>query len=198
MFHLAQRRARTALEAGCLLALLLTVLLTAAAGRAARYEAARGAVCADTLRLHILANSDTLADQLVKLRVRDAILAEAAPLVQNATSKRQAQAALRAALPRLAAVARRAGGQPAAVRLEQRRFAAKDYGGFYLPAGDYTALRVELGRAEGHNWFCVLYPALCIDGASAGYPDEAENSIVFGRYRVRFALWDWLQAAHRR
>ena len=54
-------------------------------------------------------------------------------------------------------------------------------------------LCVELGKAQGHNWFCVLYPALCVSGATAEYPTEAENALVFGKYEVRFALLDALQ-----
>ena len=60
--------------------------------------------------------------------------------------------------------------------------------GFALPGGEYTALRIELGGAQGRNWFCVLYPALCLSGAQSDYPTKAENALVFGRYEVRFAL----------
>ena len=59
-----------------------------------------------------------------------------------------------------------------------------------LPAGTYTALRIELGSAQGHNWFCVLYPALCVGSSEARYADTEENALVFGGYQVRFALLD--------
>lgn len=62
--------------------------------------------------------------------------------------------------------------------------------GFWLPAGTYTALRIELGSAQGHNWFCVLYPALCVGSSEARYADTEENALVFGGYQVRFALLD--------
>lgn len=185
---------RIALETGCLLALVLTFLFTALAER----RAAADAVRADTLRLHILANSDTVEDQLLKLKARDAVLAELEPLLQNAQSKAQAQALVRAALPRLCRAARRAAGQPAAARIEVSKFPPRDYGSFALPGGEYTALRIELGQARGHNWFCVLYPALCIGGAAAEYPTAAENALVFGDYRVRFALWDFLTEKQER
>ena len=64
------------------------------------------------------------------------------------------------------------------------------YSGFWLPAGTYTALRIELGSAQGHNWFCVLYPALCVGSSEARYADTEENALVFGGYQVRFALLD--------
>ena len=62
--------------------------------------------------------------------------------------------------------------------------------GFALPGGEYTALRIELGGAQGRNWFCVLYPALCLSGAQSDYPTKAENALVFGRYEVRWAVKD--------
>ena len=83
------------------------------------------------------------------------------------------------------------------IGLERLDFAPRDYGSFALPGGRSTALRVELGEGKGHNWFCVLYPALCVSGAQAKYPSQAENALVFGRYEVRFAVVDtvknWIQ-----
>ena len=151
-------RTRWVLELGVGLGFLLTVVLTLAMGWRQRVAAQ---VRADTIRLHVLANSDTIEDQLLKLEVRDAILA---------------------ALP-----------ATATVRLENFAFDARDYGSFALPGGTYTALRVEVGAALGHNWFCVLYPALCVSGATAEYPTRAENALVFGQYEVRFALLDALK-----
>ncbi len=176
--------------------LALGFLLTAgASAAAARYERLCDAVCADTLRLHILANSDAPADQALKLRVRDALLRQLAPALEGARSRRDAADRVAAALPAIADTAlrtvRAAGSpQPVAVRLEKIPFAARDYGSFALPAGKYLALRVSLGAAAGHNWFCVLYPALCTGAAAGRYEQPAENALVFGRYEVRFALLD--------
>ena len=183
---------RRVLELGFALGLALTVLLTALAAHRRRVA---DRVCADTVRLHILANSDTLEDQLVKLQVRDAILAALPDSVLQAGDTAEAEAALRQALPTLYLAAQRAlykahSPQTARLRLEQLDFAARDYGSFTLPGGRYTALRVELGEGKGHNWFCVLYPALCVSGAQAAYPTREENALVFGRYEVRLALVD--------
>lgn len=184
---------RRVLEIGFALAFLLTVAFTAAA---ARYQAVCREICGDTLRLHILANSDTLEDQLLKLQVRDAVLDTVADLTAHAQTKAQAVAAVQAALPRLKAIAEQTvqGRQTVAVRLEQREFEAKDYGEFRLPAGEYTALRIELGSAKGHNWFCVLYPALCVGSSEARYAKAEENALVFGQYEVRFAFLDAARA----
>ena len=191
---------RRVLELGFALGFALTVLLTAFAAHR-RQVADR--VCADTVRLHILANSDTLEDQLVKLQVRDAILAALPDSVLQADTTAGAEAALRQALPVLHQAAQQAlykahSPQTARLKLERLDFAPRDYGSFALPGGQYTALRVELGDAQGHNWFCVLYPALCVSGAQAAYPTQAENALVFGRYEVRFAVVDavknWISA----
>ena len=174
------------------LGLLLCSLWQAAAwGRTQLHTG--DAVCADTLRLHIRAASDAVADQSAKLRVRDAVLAAIPEAVTRADTPQQAAAALQTALPALQSAADNAlhrahSAQPARLRLERFAFAARDYGGFALPGGEYTALRIELGAARGRNWFCVLYPALCLSGAQSDYPTKAENALVFGRYEVRFAL----------
>ena len=186
---------RKVLELGVGLGLLLSVVLTVAAAQRGKVAAQ---VRADTIRLHVLANSDTIEDQLLKLEVRDAILDALPAAVTAAATPQQAAQALRTALPRLQRAADLAlhqahSAQRAAVRLETADFAARAYGSFALPGGAYTALRVELGDAQGHNWFCVLYPALCVAGATAEYPTPQENALVFGRYEVRFALWDALQ-----
>lgn len=188
------RRTRWVLELGVGLGFLLSVVLTLGMARQQTVEAR---VRADTIRLHVLANSDTVEDQLLKLAVRDAILEALPATVTQATTPQQATVALRRALPALQSAANRTllaahSGQTAAVRLETFDFAARDYDTFALPAGCYTALRVELGAAQGHNWFCVLYPALCVSGATAEYPTPEENALVFGRYEVRFALLDAL------
>ena len=134
-------------------------------------------VRADTMRLHILANSDTWDDQLLKLQVRDAVLAA---LPEAVTRSRQPRSEAAAALqyrsaracktPRTTALHRAHSPQAARLRLERWDFAARDYGSFTLPGGAYTALRIELGEARGRNWFCVLYPALCVSGSTVCLP----------------------------
>lgn len=188
-------RRRKVLELGVGLGFLLTVVLTL--GLSWRQSVA-DRVRSDTIRLHVLANSDTIEDQLLKLKVRDAILEALPASVTEADTPQQAVHALKNALPALQYAANRAmqgahSGQTAVVRLEEFDFDAKNYRTFALPGGTYTALRVELGAAQGHNWFCVLYPALCVSGATAEYPTKAENALVFGRYEVRLALLDALQ-----
>ena len=170
---------RRVLELGFALGFALTVLLSAFAAHR-RQVADR--VCADTVRLHILANSDTVEDQLLKLQVRDAVLEQVTAATQYAETKQQAVQTLRTAMPDLQRTAqqtlRHAGSsQQVQCRLEEIPFAARRYSGFWLPAGTYTALRIELGSAQGHNWFCVLYPALCVGSSEARYADTEENAL---------------------
>lgn len=144
-------RIRKILEWGCACGLLLTIVLTAAA---MRYQTVCARVCGDTLRLHILANSDTVEDQLLKLQVRDAVLEQVTAATQYAETKQQAVQTLRTAMPDLQRTAQRTlrhagSSQQVQCRLEEIPFAARRYSGFWLPAGTYTALRIELAAPRG-------------------------------------------------
>ena len=184
-----------------LLALGLGLVLALILGQFTSFSSACAAVRADTLRLHILANSDTDADQSLKLAVRDAILREAGDLFSAGTTKAQAVAAARGALPALQRIAettlRAHGcGDTVTVRLENLYFSTRAYDGFTLPAGRYDAVRVEIGAHEGKNWFCVLYPPLCLPAASGGgaaYTPEEEKAVRCP-YQIRFAAVEWLES----
>ena len=123
------------------------------------------------LRLHVVANSDSDADQALKLEVRDAVLDCAAGYLENASDVRAAEQVLGAHLAELAGAGQavvREKGYDYAVRasLGTSHFPTKTYDGFALPAGDYRALRVTIGAGEGRNWWCVVFPALCVSAAS--------------------------------
>ena len=166
------------------------------------FSAACGRLREHTLRLHVLANSDSEQDQQLKLAVRDALLQELAPL-SSAQDKAQALQQLGRRLPALQQTAenvlRQNGcGDSVRVRICDMWFSQRSYGDATLPAGRYTALRVEIGQAAGQNWWCVLYPALCLPAAAereqlAGW-NEQEKEVVFGKgCEVRFWLEEWLQ-----
>ena len=108
------------------------------------------------VRLHIVANSDTPADQAAKLALRDDILAELAPKLAAAQSREDALAIVRSEIPAI-----EARGVSAALQVEH--FPRTDYADFSLPEGDYLALRVVMGAGAGHNWWCVLFPPLCTE-----------------------------------
>lgn len=188
---------KTRLLTAAALGLLLAVVLNCFTS----FSAVCADVRADTLRLHILANSDSDADQTLKLCVRDAILAQADTLFAPGATKEEALAAARRALPQLEKTARdvlRAHGcaDSVSVRLENLYFSTRDYGRFTLPAGRYDAVRIELGAHEGKNWFCVLFPPLCVPAASpdAGAYSEEELSAVRCPYELRFAAVEWIES----
>lgn len=118
------------------------------------------------VRLHILANSDSDADQQLKLEVRDKVLARASELLQDTGDRGEAEKLLRKDLPNLQTIAEQeihAEGYdyPVTAELKETAFPTKEYDGFTLPAGEYLALRIIIGEGEGHNWWCVLFPPLC-------------------------------------
>ena len=123
------------------------------------------AVCADTLRLHIRAASDSVADQNAKLRVRDAVLAclDAACPAGNQTDARSwaARNLFTLQLAARHALARCGVDAPVQVQLVNMYFPARQYTGGCLPAGRYDAVRITIGSGSGQNWWCVLYPGLC-------------------------------------
>lgn len=163
-----------------------------------RFAAVCDAVRADTLRLHIVASGNTVAEQSLKLRVRDAILEETQRLCSSAPDQETAREILSRSLPQLTRTAQQVlarEGHPMAVRaeMEQSYFTTAHYAQKTLPAGEYDAVRITLGSGSGHNWWCCLYPSLCLS-ASAGYETPAENAVVTdGGYEIRFALVEWWQ-----
>lgn len=155
-------------------------------------------LCADTLRFHIRADSDSLLDQSVKLYVRDAILAYADA---SCTSVDKPNALRWAAqnLPQFQVTAQQVLASlgihaPVRVRLVNMYFNKTRYQSSALPAGRYDAVRIELGDENhyGRNWWCVLYPGLC-RSACGGYALPEESDLVCGEYIVRFKLVDWWQ-----
>ena len=141
--------------------LLFLLALSLNAGAAALRTQER--LSEKVIRLHVLANSDSPADQALKLRVRDRLLLDAAPLLQQARDRREMEALLRDHLPELAAAARDTLGDsyPVTLELREAEFPTRDYDTFALPAGRYLALRAVIGDGAGRNWWCVVFPPLC-------------------------------------
>lgn len=159
------------------------------------------------LRLHVLANSDSEEDQALKLKVRDGVLAVTAPLLENAETRDQAEAIVRAHMTDIqsaaeAVVAQNGSEQAVTVMLDLEDYPTRNYESCAFPAGEYLSLRVCLGEAEGQNWWCVLFPPLCLSAATA--KNDAEDAFIqvglskeqYGivtetksrKYRVRFKI----------
>lgn len=123
------------------------------------------------LRLHVLANSDSERDQALKLKVRDGVLAEANRIMPEQANREEAERILGENLERLAAagaavVAAEGYDYPVSAALQETWFPTKKYEDFALPAGRYQALRIEIGEGGGQNWWCVVFPPLCLGSVS--------------------------------
>lgn len=156
------------------------------------------------LRLHVLANSDSVEDQQLKLQVRDFVISLLKPRLAEVTDKEQAMDLIAEQLPELTDacndfLADKADYQ-ASLALERTDFPEIDYDGMTFAAGEYDALRILLGEGAGKNWWCVLFPPLCfVDLASEYNPDSALS--VWSSYdgeqnsdgwQIKWKLWELL------
>ena len=134
-------------------------------------EATQVRLASQVIRLHVLANSDSEEDQALKLEVRDRVLETTSALLAGETEPQAAAVLLNQHLDDIAqTAAQEISAQEhddrVEVRLEQTWFPTRQYQGISLPAGNYLALRVLIGAAEGHNWWCVVFPNLCLPAVS--------------------------------
>lgn len=161
------------------------------------FAAACGQLPRDVVRLHVVANSNGAEDQAVKLLVRDAVLEEAARWYQGAGSMEEASSQLCTHLQSIAGAARqvlgeRGVGYSATAQMTEMYFPTRDYGDFRLPAGRYRTLRVTLGEGAGKNWWCVVFPSLCLPAATQEEAlltlPEGERQVVEGGQEVQVKL----------
>ncbi len=129
-------------------------------------EGRQVSIAGSLVRLHVLAVSDAPEEQELKLRVRDAVLSLLAPKLAGVQSADEAGEVLTDSLPLIQAAAQEAAeGRPVRVSLGEERYPTRDYADFSLPAGRYRSLRVVLGEGQGHNWWCVVFPPVCLAAA---------------------------------
>lgn len=174
-------------------------------------EATQVRLASQVIRLHVLANSDSEEDQALKLEVRDRVLETTSALLAGETEPQAAAVLLNQHLDDIAQTAAQeisAQGHDdrVEVRLEQTWFPTRQYQDISLPAGNYLALRVLIGAAEGHNWWCVVFPNLCLPAVSEraletstltpgqiSLLQEEETSYVFRFKTLEF----WQSLKHR-
>ena len=187
--------------------MLLWLLLAAAAASVYQTAEARRMLEQRIIRLHILANSDTTADQMEKMLVRDAILARADAWIPAGADEAVCREALTASLGEIRETAEqtlRAAGceDPVTVSFGTEVFPARSYGQYTLPAGEYSALRIEIGAGTGQNWWCVMYPSLCMpavsDPADALPADALSLASKPESYELRLKCADVCVSAWRR
>ena len=163
------------------------------------------------LRLHVLANSDTEEDQALKLKVRDAVLKESELLLSDTHTREEAINAVISNMERLEATALKVisdEGYDYPVRLElgEEEYPTRNYESFCFPSGSYMSLRILIGEGAGENWWCVLYPPMCLSAASRSDPEDIFISVGLNKeqygiitetknptYKIRFKLLEVIE-----
>ncbi|MBQ8369917.1 MAG: stage II sporulation protein R [Clostridia bacterium] len=161
----------------------------------------------DVLRLHVIAESDSDADQAMKLKVRDAVLDCLAAEMDDCVTVEDALATAQDMLDEVETAAERCLDEngsdcTVSVSLGREQYPRRDYGASVMPAGTYHSLRVTIGEGEGKNWWCVLFPTVCVRFAeadedayiAAGFTPEEYRIITgsAGKLRVRFRVLEIL------
>lgn len=172
--------ARTVVCGLVLLCFFLCAAVLAARSEASRDDAKPAFNTSNLIRLHIVAPADDGPSSCLKLAVRDAILDEASALLEGAKNVREAETCIRANLDvierKADEVVRRAGfSYPVRITLGKNQFPSVSYGRTSLPAGEYLSLSAAIGPAAGSNWWCVLFPPLCLVDVAQGCIIEAER-----------------------
>ena len=159
----------------------------------------------DVLRLHVFANSDTVEDQDLKLKVRDAVLEEGKDIFGGEINVENAEEKISTEKSRLVnaaenVVKQNGFGYDVDVFVTDEYFDTRSYGDITLPAGNYTAVKVTIGESAGHNWWCVMFPPMCLPAAEDKtdidmYLSEDEVKVVKcnPEYDVRFKIVEWYE-----
>ena len=169
---------KTCAMVGVLIGILITGLIVNA-----KKSEMQGELAEQVFRFHVLANSDSEEDQALKMKVKEAIIAYMKQELPESdsveTTKKWARENL-VQIEQVAAEIIEEEGYEYSVKAEVTTcdFPDKTYGDITFPAGEYEALRIEIGQAKGQNWWCVLYPNLCfIDAVHAVVPDEGKKDL---------------------
>ncbi len=156
------------------------------------------------LRVHILANSDSDEDQVLKLLVRDAVVEAGAGLLDGVTDSDKARARLQELLPQLQQVAQTCVSEQGydytiTAEVTEMYFTTRTYDDYTFPAGYYDAVRITIGSGAGKNWWCVMYPPLCVSAATDKQSlddvlnDNEQQAVKGGkRFAVRFKIVEWI------
>ena len=175
------------------LALLLALCISLCACTWA--EGRRQVISSGLVRLHVIAASDDDAEQALKLRVRDDVLEYLSPKLDEVSDSDEARQIIKSELPNIRKAAEKsAEGREIQVSLSEEYYPTREYESFSLPAGRYQSLRGIIGEGEGHNWWCVVFPPLCISAAEQekamdAMSDEERGIITEAEgYEIRFRL----------
>lgn len=166
------------------------------------------------VRLHVLANSDSDADQALKLKVRDRVIELVSPAVENCSSQSEAIAAIGGIMNELESaaaevIATEGYDYPVSILIGEEYYPTKTYETCAFPSGEYVSLRVCIGEAEGQNWWCCLFPPLCLSAATDSSDEDNEDAFASvgltgeqykiitetdkPKYKVRFKILETIQ-----
>ena len=187
-------------EFAVLVGLIVSIIISSFTAFAGSCESVRSEV----LRLHILANSDSEADQNLKLSVRDAILKHSGELFDGALTLKSALEMAEVNLPQIEEIAkaeieRQGYFYDVRAYLCEMYFETRKYEDVTMPAGKYKALRLEIGAARGKNWWCVIFPTLCIPAAAENtaidevFNEQEMDTVTSPKYEARFAIVEFFE-----
>lgn len=179
-----------------------------------RLEMQKG-IAEKIIRFHVIANSDTKADQNLKLAVRDAVGIKMSGLLKDAADRSQSEAVIRKNMEDMKQTAEkviteRGYDYDVDICLTDTDFPVKTYGAYTFPAGNYEALEIVIGAGRGHNWWCVMYPNMCFSNTMYEVLDEDARSslkrvlsedeyqqvLASGDYQVKFKSFEILKGLY--
>lgn len=181
--------------------ILVAVTIVAVLWSLIPFESACGDLQQDVLRLHIRANSDSSSDQELKLYVRDKIINEISPLYNGANTKDDAVKITQQNIDYIKDVAQNAVYEKGydyrvSVGIKNEFFDTRYYDDFTMPSGTYDSLLVEIGSGQGENWWCVMYPSLCVGAASKknmsdNLNDNEYSVVTSNKFEFRFKIVEY-------
>jgi len=163
------------------------------------------------IRLHVIANSNSAIDQSIKLKVRDEIIKNISPLLNNCSNINESRTVLSNNLYKIEQIANTTLAKycddTATASISNSNFPTKTYDNFSFPAGNYEALKVTIGEGKGENWWCVMFPPLCFTNSSVEFSDDAIETLKQNlsdeeyefisesnksNVKIKFRLLEWL------
>lgn len=174
------------------LSLLIALCISLCLGTWA--QAKQENISSGLVRLHVIAVSDDDIEQRIKLKVRDSVLDYLTPKLNAAQSAADAKRVIASELDGIfKAAASASDGRRVTVSLSEEYYPTRNYSGFSLPAGKYQSLRIILGEGEGHNWWCVVFPPLCVSAAQQekaldSMADDVKGIVSDDGYTVKFRI----------
>ena len=164
--------------------LLLILFITFVIVQAKSYsDAVFNNISDNFIRIHIVANSDSTEDQMLKYEIRDAIINYLSPFLKNARSKEDAENIICNNISEISTIANTVVASknlnyPINISFGNFKFPTRDYSKFILPEGYYDALKVDIGNACGQNWWCVMFPSICIPSSNNFFSEENSINIL--------------------